>query len=63
MRGNYVIVMVFYFQYFQISMLINLECTLAKTRMGFGRIKLPSKRPMRGQYVFIIAKSQSFYML
>ena len=34
--------------------LVNLECTLAQTRVGFGRVILPSKRPMRGQYVFVI---------
>ena len=44
-------------------MLISLECTLAQTRMGFGRVTLPSKGPMRGQYVFLMTKSQSFYIL
>ena len=44
-------------------MLISLECTQAQTRMGFGRVTLPSKGPMRGQYVFLMTKSRSFYIL
>ena len=31
--------------------------------MGFGRITLPSNGPIRGQYFFLMAKSQSFYRL
>ena len=38
-------------------MLISLECTLAQKRMGFGRVTCPSKGPMSGQFVFLIAKS------
>ena len=45
--------------FIQMIMLISLEYTLAQTRMVFGRVTLPSKGPMRGKYVFLIAKSQS----
>ena len=41
------------FYFIEMFMLISLECTLAHTRMGFGRITLPSKGLMRGQYVFL----------
>ena len=46
----------------EMIMLISLACTLAQTRMVFGRVTLPSQGPMRGQYVFCMVKSQSFYM-
>ena len=36
--------------------LISLECTLAQTRMGFGRLTLPSRGAMMDQYVFLMAK-------
>ena len=29
--------------------LINLECTLAQTRVGFSRVTLPSKGPIKDQ--------------
>ena len=32
----------------EIIMLISFECILALTRIGFGRVTLPSKGPMRG---------------
>ena len=35
----------------------NIPCS----RMGFGRVTLSSKGYLRGQYVFVMAKSQSFY--
>ena len=35
----------------ELVMLINLECTLAQTRMALNRVTLSSKGPMRGQYV------------
>ena len=44
-------------------MLINLECTLAQTRMEFGRVTCPSKGSMGGQFVFLTAKSRSFYVV
>ena len=47
--------------FIQMVVLISLEYTLAQTRMGFGRVTLPSKGPMRGQYVFVMTTSQSFY--
>ena len=37
---------------------ISLEHILGQTRMGFGRVYLPSKGPMKGKYVFHMAKSQ-----
>ena len=42
-------------------MLNSLECTLAQTRM-VGRVALSTKGPMRGQYAFVMAKSQSFFI-
>ena len=42
-------------------MLISLEGTLTQTRLGVGRVTLPSKEPMRGQYICFIAKSPSFH--
>ena len=45
----------------EVFMVISLEYTLAQTRMGFGRVTFSSKEPMRGQYVFLMTKSQSFY--
>ena len=50
----------FFYFHFQNIYLMSLECTLAQTRMGFGRVTLPVKGPMRGQYVFLVAKSQFF---
>ena len=44
--------------FIEMFMLISLECTLAQTRMEFGRATLPRKGPMRDQYVFLVAKSQ-----
>ena len=43
------------------TVLINLEGILIQTRMGVGWVALPSKWPMRGQYICFIGKSQSFY--
>ena len=48
--------------FIQMISLISLEYTLAQTRMVFGRVTLPSKGPMRGKYVFLIAKSQSVFL-
>ena len=42
--------------FMEMIMFINLECTLTQTRMGFGRVTLPSKGPMTGQFVFFMAK-------
>ena len=36
--------------------------TVTQNRMEVGRVTLPCKGPMRGQYVFLRAKSQSFYI-
>ena len=41
-------------------MLISLKGTLTQPRMGVGRVTLPSKGPMRDQYVFVMAKSKRF---
>ena len=46
--------------FIEMILLINLESTPAQTRMGFDRVSLPCKGPMRGHYVFFMAKSQSF---
>ena len=48
--------------FIEMIMLMSLECILAKTTMGFGRVTLPSKGPKRVQYVFIMAKCHFFYM-
>ena len=47
--------------FIQVIMLISLEYTLAQTWMVFVRVSLPNKGPMRGKYVFLIAKSQSLF--
>ena len=64
-QNSDVFIFFFYFQFtsyiIEMIMLINLECTLAQTRMWFGKVTLPSKGFMRGQYVFVMAKSQSFF--
>ena len=44
--------------FIQMIMLISLEYILVQTRIVFGRVILPNKGPMRGKYVFFIAKSQ-----
>ena len=49
--------------FIQMIMLISLEYTLAHTRMVFGRVNIPSKGPMRGKYIFLIAKSQTFFFI
>ena len=36
----------------------SLKGTLPQTRMGLHRETLPSKAPMRGHYVFLMAKSR-----
>ena len=36
--------------------------SVTQNRMGVGRVTLPFKGPMRGQYVFLMAKSQCFYI-
>ena len=41
-------------------MLINLEGILAQTRIGVGRVTLPSKRPTTGQYGILMAQFQTF---
>ena len=41
--------------------LISLECTLAQTKMRFGWVTFPNKRPVRGQNVFIVAKGFMFF--
>ena len=46
--------------FLEMNMLISLKCTLTQTRMGLGRVALHRKGPMRGQYVFLMAKSQTF---
>ena len=43
----------------EIVVLISLESTLTQTRFGVRR--LPSKGPMRCQYICFMAKSQSFH--
>ena len=40
--------------------LISLKGTLSQTRMGIGRVIVPSKGPMRGQNILLMAKSQVF---
>ena len=35
--------------------------SVTQNRMGVSRVILPCKGPMRGQYVFLMAKSQSLY--
>ena len=42
-------------------MLINKIGTLSQTRMGLGRVTFSGKRPMRGQYVFLMAKYSNLY--
>ena len=50
-----------YASYFlEMNILINLKGTLSQTEMGIGRVSLPSKGPMRGQYVFLMEKFQIF---
>ena len=46
--------------FFAMTILISLKGTLAQTRMWVGRVTLPSKGPMRGQNVLLMAKSQVF---
>ena len=41
-------------------MLISLECTMAHTRMGYGRVIFPNKGLMREQNVFLMTKSRCF---
>ena len=48
--------------FIEMVMLINLECTW-RNKDWVGRVTLPSKRPMRGQYVFVMAKSHFFRFL
>ena len=45
----------------EITVLISLEDILTQPRMGVGWVALPSKGPMRGQYICFMEKSQSFY--
>ena len=45
----------------EMVVLISLESTLTQTRLGVGRVTLPSYGPMRGQYIFFMSKSQSFH--
>ena len=42
-------------------MLISFECILAQTRMGFGRITLPSKIPMSGSMCLRYGEIQSCF--
>ena len=75
MRGQYILIMAksqsvytFYFyiyysrdSYFlEMVMLISLEGSLTQTKMGVGRVTLPSKGPARSQYICLMGKSQSF---
>ena len=46
--------------FLEMSMLISLKGTLTQTRMGIGRVTLPSKGPMKGQFVFLITISKMF---
>ena len=39
----------------------NSKIILTQTRMGIGRVIFPSKGPLGGLYVFIMAKSLSVY--
>ena len=39
----------------EMIMFISLECTLAQTRLGFGRVTLFSKAPIRDHFVFVMA--------
>ena len=43
-------------------MLISLEGNLTQTRTGLCRVTFPCKGPMRGHYLLLMAKSQSYYM-
>ena len=43
------------------NMLLSLKGTLSQIGMGVGRVSFPSKGPMRGKYVFLMAKFQMFY--
>ena len=53
-----------YASYFlEMNMLISLKGTLSQTGMGVGRVSLPSEGPMRGQYVFFMAKCQILIVL
>ena len=42
------------------NMLISLKVTLSQTGMEVGMVSLPSKGPVRGQYIFLMAKFQMF---
>ena len=42
------------------NMFISLKGTLSQTGMKVDRVSLPSKGPMRGQHVFLMAKFQTF---
>ena len=44
-------------------MLISFECIVAQTRMGFGRVTLPSKVPMRGPMCLRYGKILKFFFL
>ena len=46
--------------FFEMIMLIRFVGTLTRTTMGVGRVTFACKGPMIGQYVFVMAKSQSF---
>ena len=45
----------------EITVRISLEDIVTQPRMGVGWVALPSKGPMRGQYICFMEKSQSFY--
>ena len=48
------------FYFIEIVMLISFEYPRLK-QLGLGRVTLPNKGPIKDQYVFVMAKSQSFY--
>ena len=46
-----------YVPYFlEMNMLISLKGTLSQTGMGVGRVSLPSKGPIGGEYIFLMVK-------
>ena len=45
--------------FLKMVLLIGFVGTLTQSRMRVGRVAIPSKGPMRVQYVFLMTKSQS----
>ena len=75
MRGQYICFMekskcfymfYFYTEYFSrlIPYFLDMITLISVTqnRMGVGSVTFPCKGPMRGQFVFLMTKSQSFYI-